>query len=898
MKALAKILFPAAVAAAVAAGVSNADNTPVKTFSVKSPDYIWHFEPSKDTILYPRDAYRLRRKGKFDEISVKDSSDRSEDYFLSDTIPYLTARDTIVAPDSLKLTDPFRYKYYVALLDSLTHVQVRDSLKLSAQRHLLDLDTLLARADSADRFKLDSLYCSDSTARARAAFILWYSSLDKEARKKYDNEQKMLSKKAEMDSLRDAKEERQAIRDSITENTPRILVTFALPDSMLYKRIITWTTDPDFHKMKVEIPDTSFNKYFYDYPFQRKDVNSTWLGMAGSPVQSYNYFKRGTGDPADFITPNEPWTFSMSNLDWYNTKTPYTELAYWGTLIGTRSKESDNIHLFTTQNILPELNFRLSFDRWGGSGMLDREETANKTAVAAVNYLGKRYKAHLGYIHNNVSRQENGGITDDSFIRDTILELREIPINLLNSNSNTRKNSVFLEQQFSIPFTFINDLRARKDSSFVADSSDVNDITTAFIGHTTEFTDYSRKYDDICDDPASKDFYRNTFNYGNFASADSQRVAVLHNKVFMRLQPWSRDAIVSKLDIGIGDYLRNYYSPSREDPLIGSKVTQNTAYLYAGAEGQIKKYFQWDAKADYAFAGTDAGDFGIQANARVNMYPFRKDRNSPLSIGARFETSLRSPNYYQQHTFSNHFQWDNQFSKQSVTKIQGDIDIPHWKMNASVGYALVANSVYYDSLSIARQCPDPVSIFTASLRKDIVLGGIVHLDNRILFQLSSNQDVIPVPMLAFNLKYFAEFVAARDRATHTQNVLVMQIGVNALYNTKWHSPAWNPNLGVFYNQNKFLYENGPHIDAFVNMQWKRACIFLKFENIGGGWPMERKDFFSAAHFVSTKNTFKIGIFWPFYTQPGKNGHSHNHGDGGGIGNGAGIRNAGMRSVSK
>ena len=40
----------------------------------------------------------------------------------------LTARDTIKVPDSLKETDPFFYKYYIAVKDSTTRREVRDSL--------------------------------------------------------------------------------------------------------------------------------------------------------------------------------------------------------------------------------------------------------------------------------------------------------------------------------------------------------------------------------------------------------------------------------------------------------------------------------------------------------------------------------------------------------------------------------------------------------------------------------------------------------------------------------------------------------------------------------------------------------------------------------------------------
>ena len=46
-----------------------------------------------------------------------------------DTTPVILARDTIKVPDSLKLTDPFRYKWYIPLVDSLSHKLTVDSLK-------------------------------------------------------------------------------------------------------------------------------------------------------------------------------------------------------------------------------------------------------------------------------------------------------------------------------------------------------------------------------------------------------------------------------------------------------------------------------------------------------------------------------------------------------------------------------------------------------------------------------------------------------------------------------------------------------------------------------------------------------------------------------------------------
>ena len=868
MKILSRIWFPLVVLSAAVAGATGLGTAPVHQREIPAE--------AQDTIIYPKDAYRLRRIGNFEQLSILDTSsvDLTVDTSEVDTIPRLTARDTIKVPDSLRLTDPFRYKYYVALFDSLTHAIVCDSLHhrfdslfTSARGFLVTQDSvhylqdsLLARQDSLDWRQVDSIYLTDSTQAADAKFNAWYYSLSRKERKRYDAEKNLPIMLARMDSMKKAEEEAQAIKDSIIEYTPRILETFALADSMQFKRIVAWTVDQDFHKMNVEVPDTSYNYYFYDYAFQRKDVNSSWLGVAGSPVQYYNWFNRKSDEGVEFYNAQEAWSFSPRTIRQYNTKTPHTELAYWGTLLANKDKASDNVHLFTTQNITPSFNFSFLFDRWGGGGFLENEATINKTLSVNLNYLGKRYMGHAGYIRNFVDRGENGGVNDIFWIRDTTVEAREIKVNLQNAHSTITKNTLYLDQQLRIPFDFINRIKAKKDSTFVfsADSLD-RDITTAFIGHSTEWSKYSRKYTDDIKTKEGADFYNNVFNYGS-ASADSLGVMKLDNKVFIRLQPWAADGVVSKLNVGVGDCLRHYFDSSS---VRGKLHAENSFYLYGGVEGQIGRYADWNAKAHYTLLGAEAGSFNVEADAGFRFYPFRKARTSPVSLTARFETSLTEPNYYQKYISTNHFKWENpDLSKISTTKIQGHLSIPRWNLDATVGYALLANNIYYDTLGVIRQNDKAMSVLSASLRKDFAFGPL-HLDNRVLFQLSSNPEVMPLPLVALNLKYFLEFVVQRDE-TKEHNVMVMQAGVNAFYNTRWYAPSWNPALGVFYNQNQRLYENGPYFDVFVNIQWKRACIFVKFENAGKGWPMDSRDYFTADRFVGTQQSVKLGLFWPFY----------------------------------
>ena len=860
---------------------------------------------STDTLDRPDSLTSADSLNVTDSLSVADSL-AVDSLAVADSLPVdtlvISARDTIKIPDSLEFKDPFFFKYYIAVKDSTTRRIVRDSL--------------IQAGDTLELMKLDSLYIKDSTEVAKAKFDAWYNSLTRKERKKYDAEQALPGLIAAANRKMEIKDSIRAVKDSIIENTPRILETFAFPDSLHYKRIVTWTHDRRFHEiqgLRDQSTDSSFNYNFHDYNFYREDVNATWLGTIGSPVQLYDYFKRKEEENAIFYTPYQIYSYTPATLPKYNTKTPYTELCYWGTLFANTEKEESNIKILTTQNITPELNIMLQFHRNGTRGMLRNEDVDNRNVAMATNYTGKKYLMHAGFLYNRILRGENGGIVDEMWIRDTTVDAREIDVYLNNARTSLKKNTVFLDQSFRIPFTFLDkEVRAQKkeqkrqqfirdsimasgdsvaiaaileaesmqqaDESGEMDADTLNtEITTAFIGHSSEYTVVRKSYnDDIATtDQYGREFFNDRFYINPTKSHDSLRVMRLENRVFMRLQPWKSDGIVSKLDVGLGDKLLNYYSFRPTDYIQGpTNVVQNSLYLYAGAQGQYKKYLTWNAKGQYTFLGHEINDFGIEANMSFSAYPFRRHRQSPMTLNVHFETTLKEPDYYQQYLYTNHYKWSNNFGKISTTKLQAALLIPKWDLYGSFGYALLSNNIYYDTEGIARQNGKAMSVITANLQKDFKIWKF-HLENRATLQFSSNPDVMPLPLLALNLRYYFQFDVVK-------NVMKMQIGANGLFTTKWHAPAFNPVLGVFHNQTEREYGNCPYIDAFVNIQWKRVTVFVKAINVNMGWPNKHADYFTAAGYIAPQRAIKFGIKWPFWVLAGKNG-SISSGKSGGAG---------------
>lgn len=727
-------------------------------------------------------------------------------------------------------------------------------------------DTIQEKVDSIFR----EIFVRDSLEQARIEFEKKFAAMSKREQKKWIYENVTLPRQMHMaDSIMAVKDSIQAIKDSIVENTPRILETPFVPDSLRYKRILLMTQDTRFGDVSFHKLDTTFNAHFYDYPFFRQDVNATWQGVAGSAVQPHTVYKREEEENAIFFTPYRSWTYTPSNVPMYNTKTPYTELGYWGTLLSGQDKEEINLRLLTTQNITPAANITFELNKYGGGGMLMKSNTAGYDMALTTSYLGKRYNVHAGWLHDKITRVENGGIRDNMWIRDTTVQSREILVNLSDAENIIKRNTLFINHSLRIPFG--------------SDS-----LTTAFVGHTTEWNVYTKYYTDNITDDFGRKFYNNNFYINPSKSADTLRTMRLDNKLFLRLQPWKESSALSKIDVGIGDKLLSYVDCINDSTGFSRKTYENNIYAYAGLKGMFKQYFNWRANAQFYFAGRQVGDFNVDADMGFNFYPFRRHRKSPLSLGLHFHTDLTAPDHYEQRILTNHYRWDNDFNKKSSTRLGVTLDIPAWKMDAEVTYSLLTGKIYYDNTGMIQQFNGAMNVLSASLRKDFTLWWF-HFDNRILFQMSSNQDVIPVPMLSLNLRYYFEFPVVK-------NVLKMQLGANGLFTTKWHMPGFNPNVGVFYNQTQETYGACPYIDVFLNMQWKRACIFIKGENINQGAPMDSKDYFSAHGYIHTQRCVKFGIYWPFYIQPNKHihggssggDHDHNH-DHGSAGTGSGDR---------
>ncbi len=691
-----------------------------------------------------------------------------------------------------------------------------------AQDSLEKQDSLNIAQNSAEMLQ-DSLAASNDTTNAFPTQILTAKELKRKIK----------------DSI-------WAYKDSVIRATPRYLNTYMFTDSIKNRRLFSWKTDGYFNKPTLLRPDTTFNDNFNELPYKKNDVNATYLGVSGSAMQYFNFFLREESQLFPFFTPYMPYTYTMETMPFYNVKTPHTELAYWGTLFANKEKDETNVNFLHTQNFTPSFNFSVRYERRGARGILENEKTDHRTFAITGNYIGKRYVAQGGYIFSRVKRDENGGVSDLSMVMDTIVDARTIPVALKDASTLVKRNTVFLTHSYGIPFNF-----NRKDTT----EKGYGEGTMAYIGHTGEFSVYTKSYKDqiSLNDSVGRALYNNAFYINPTESADSARVMSLENRFFIRLQPWAKEAIVSKIDGGVGFQHLNIYNFNPSYFLSGNKNrSDHNLYLYFGASGQHKKYVSWEGFGKFYLSGYNQTDFKIGGLIRFSAYPLSQG----IHLTGKLDISQQRPNFYYNSYYSNHYIWNNNFDKTTQTKIEAKLEIPDYKMELFVGYSLLKNNIYLDSLANVRQNGDEMSILTAYLRKDFRAWKF-HFENKILFQVSSDEGVVPLPELALNLRYYFQ-------APLVKNVLTAQIGVEATYNTEYYSPGYSPALGMFYNQQSEKTGGNPYLDVFVNMQWKRASIFVKLVNAAQDWP--DSDYFSANRYLKPQKALKLGIHWPFYVK--------------------------------
>lgn len=588
---------------------------------------------------------------------------------------------------------------------------------------------------------------------------------------------------------------------------------------------------------------------------------STFLTFDGAPSLAY----RANIFPEFYKTP--------VNINFYQTQKPYSVLAYHSSL-----DKDYQVHVTHTQNVTERWNFAFDYHLFSPTGVFANSSATDHLVDLNTNYYSAdaRYQIYAGFISQRMTLGENGGLAnEDNFIHKRTRNMAGIPMNDTRM-SETKDMALFVRQSFNTVRQFewhrpikqqVLDTIVTHDTLHIVyydtvakDSLTRDSITTAT---RFELRDTIVGYDTI------QPHKPHTYNTGVFAldlQWDKQKYRYTDSTMYNQMSAtlyWTNDAYHDyrwhnplKLFVGI----RPQLSWLRLDEAMYNTTMVKQQAIYPFARVQISPWPASELKA-FAEAAPNLSEYNLDASL---VFPFHDSVGDLIrSISFRAVVKATSPEliYSTQCMRYNHVA-PSDFHAVEVRKIEAD-----YRHGSLVDIHLAAQNIGHNiwfeeytgtdmaTIYVPHQTDQNAFLFQGRVNLYLTMWGWLHYDMQQLFQYSTDQEQIRVPLFASKNSFYADFYLF-NRALHTQ------IGADVRYHTAFKADGYDPSLGIFYRQNETTVGNYIWADAFINLQIKRASIYAKAGHVNS--LLETEGHLILPQYPSKPFGFFFGMTWKFF----------------------------------
>lgn len=243
---------------------------------------------------------------------------------------------------------------------------------------------------------------------------------------------------------------------NISQRSSRNMADSLGTDKEIPKGIKVWTVDQRFGDRRQAELDTMS----YMYPNTifttglRGEYNTT--GNLGAPRINRIFINRAEADQFLFTQPYDYIVSPVDQFHFTNTLSPFTNLDY--NTAGNRTNGEDHFKAKFAVNAGKRLGVGFNVDYLYGRGFYSNQSTSHFKYLMYGSYIGDRYQAHLIFSTITQKVTENGGITNDEYIKhpesfDDNYATNEIPT-VLERNWNRNNNlHVFLTHRYNLGFS-------------------------------------------------------------------------------------------------------------------------------------------------------------------------------------------------------------------------------------------------------------------------------------------------------------------------------------------------------------------------------------------------------------------------------------------------------------
>ena len=630
-----------------------------------------------------------------------------------------------------------------------------------------------------------------------------------------------------------------------------------------------------------ETPDSVLRMkvFFFNYAPRKVKIDELWnptLDPTGAqfsdPLESFNgnyYLGQGTiGHPHFAVYPTlvVPLAFALQtdgltaylkkpdNLRLHQTLTPYTRLSYNNTL-----NKDYLVQITHTQNIRPGWNVAFDYRLICPEGNMASSGAKNSQLDVTTNYFSKdsRLQAQAGFAWQSFLMDENGGLTDDRyFTSNQTSNLSGLPVVLSNSSSKNLYHNAFAKVTYNLiqqveTYRNRDSLAVRYDTvgadsvRMVVDTIEL--VDTIAVGTPRMFNagvlgvsvDYARW---------KRSAYLSTFSDSTLWSDASATIF------------WTNDAYPdhrwhNPLKLTFGLTPRNLRAIVATDTTQAPDTLVATAALNPFAEATLSL-----GRMALSVKG-EVDNTLLNLNSRIHSPDYYasgalqllldSSRNTGMALSASLQR--RMPEVRMLHAMD--------YNMEAIDAQRYGIHLFHNSesgvlqcIDLDVGATHQSHHTWYDSTLAVVVGNGDLWLYQATLTMRLRLGWL-HIDMQQFLQHSTDEAQVEVPLWATKNSVYADFTLFR-------RALRMQIGADIRYYTAFASDGYDPATGLFFSQST---ETGDYLwaDAFINLQVKRASIYIKGGHLNALWE-SHPNYFLMPHYPGTRFGLFWGISWNFF----------------------------------
>lgn len=601
------------------------------------------------------------------------------------------------------------------------------------------------------------------------------------------------------------------------------------------------------------IDTTLYNYYQKSIPSEVTPAYAT-TGNLGAEGQTMLFFEREKMSEFFFADALSAWIPSIKTHKFYNTRQPMTLLSY--NTGGGKETTQDRLKMEFSGNANKKTQIGAYLDYIYSKGSYNYQATKDLIWGLSGSHMGDRYELQAFYYHYNLLNKDNGGITDDLYITDPAevqggsskVDTKTIPTNLSAAHTRYVGQELYLNNRYKVGYY---------KEKIVDDS--VVDRTYIPVSSFIWTLNYKKgRHMFLNQAPGEAGFWENSY-LTNLGTNDRNSYWSLSNTVGVSLlegfNKYAKAGLAAYVTHQIRKYTQTIDTIDQVNPLpdgltpypvgkIPAKGSENLLWVGAQLTKQQGSLLRYDVTAQFGIVGEVAGDVDVKGNVSTRFKLF----GDSVSITAYGRFSNEEAPYLMKHYVSNHFIWSNDFDKTRRFRLGGKLDIPHTNTFLNIGVENLQNYIYFNEKCLPTQHGGSVQVFSASLNQNFKLG-VLHWDNKLTYQTSSDESVIPLPKLSVYSNLYLLFKVAK--------VLDVQFGIDCDYFTKYKSVNYQPATMVFYNQNEIEVGNYPFMNLYANMKLDKARFYVMFSHINQG--MTGNEYFIMPHYPLNPRKFQIGV---------------------------------------